>query len=368
MEELDSLKNMTTDEKKLAFLLKREKNNLDLVRIFLASVVIIGHSYYLVATERHDIVQSMIGFTYSSSLAVKLFFFISGLVVTNSLISKNSISSFITSRTFRIFPGLVIALCISALAIGPLISNIGIESYYSHREVYWYIIDNTRLKMVDTLPGVFSNNHFKNSINGSLWTLSYEVGCYIFLLGCYMAGAGKSRLIGSLLCIAIIIEPLLPSRYLITWLSPSDEVTYLPTCFALGALLAINKDIISLNMKTCVGFMIMTWMVSNTRHYQYFFYITACLTLLQISSMAAMNKFKPKNDISYGIYIYGFTVQQCFAFLFPHSGVLFNQVASLACSYIIAMLSWKFIEKPSIAFGEQVHNVILAYFTRTSSR
>jgi surface polysaccharide O-acyltransferase-like enzyme len=69
--------------------LQKENNNLDVFRVIAAVMVIYGHANaFLPGEGRGDIVARFLPFDYSGSLAVKLFFFLSGLVVTNSLIEK----------------------------------------------------------------------------------------------------------------------------------------------------------------------------------------------------------------------------------------------------------------------------------------
>ncbi|EBO0298771.1 acyltransferase, partial [Salmonella enterica] len=77
----------------LSSYLKRDNNNLDLVRIIAACMVIYGHAYAISPqVGKDDIIHQLIGFDYSGSLAVKIFFFVSGLVVTNSFFSKRNIN------------------------------------------------------------------------------------------------------------------------------------------------------------------------------------------------------------------------------------------------------------------------------------
>ncbi|WP_370600237.1 acyltransferase family protein [Pseudomonas nitroreducens] len=78
----------------LSNVLRKENNNLDIFRVVAAVMVIYGHAYALLPVEgQRDIVGKLLVFDYSGSLAVKIFFFLSGLVVTNSLIEKKGCSS-----------------------------------------------------------------------------------------------------------------------------------------------------------------------------------------------------------------------------------------------------------------------------------
>ncbi len=84
---------------KLSEYLIKENNNLDLIRVLAAIAVIVGHSYALAPAEGNvDLIGKLFGVIYSGSLAVSIFFFISGLVVTNSLLKKKSALEFIISR------------------------------------------------------------------------------------------------------------------------------------------------------------------------------------------------------------------------------------------------------------------------------
>ena len=174
-------------------LLKRENNNLDVFRIVAACLVIVGHSYVLFpSVGEEDIIRQFTGFTYSGSLAVKIFFFISGMVVTNSIITSSSFVHFTISRFFRIFPALIFLCLITVFLIGPIVSNLNSSDYFSSELPYRYL-KNIFLKTEYALPGVFTSNNYPNAVNGSLRTLPYEVGCYLFLLGIFCIGVLKNR-------------------------------------------------------------------------------------------------------------------------------------------------------------------------------
>src|SRR6187551_1901956 len=97
---------------KISNFLNKENNNLDLIRILLASTVILGHTIAINGQTSYwiDPINYFFPITYSGALAVKIFFFISGLVVTNSFLNKNSLTYFIISRIFRIMPALLFLL------------------------------------------------------------------------------------------------------------------------------------------------------------------------------------------------------------------------------------------------------------------
>ena len=90
----------------LGEILKRGNNNLDLFRLIAACMVILGHAYALLpGSGGSDVIGNFLGFDYSGSLAVKIFFFISGMLVTSSLLQKQSIPEYISARFFQDMAG-----------------------------------------------------------------------------------------------------------------------------------------------------------------------------------------------------------------------------------------------------------------------
>ena len=88
-------------------------NNFHLVRLLAASAVLLSHSFPLatgsVATEP---LRALLGCT-PGSIAVDLFFAISGLLVTMSLVRRNSVADFVRARFFRIWPALTVAIVLA---------------------------------------------------------------------------------------------------------------------------------------------------------------------------------------------------------------------------------------------------------------
>ena len=84
----------------LGNILQRDGNNFDVLRLIAAIGVIIGHAYAIAPDPNlQDGILSIIGFDYSGSLAVKFFFFLSGLLVTNSILRNSNPFLFILKRS-----------------------------------------------------------------------------------------------------------------------------------------------------------------------------------------------------------------------------------------------------------------------------
>jgi peptidoglycan/LPS O-acetylase OafA/YrhL len=338
----------------LAELLKKENNNLDIFRLIASLMVIYGHAFALIPDGKGiDIVSKIVGVDYSGSLAVKIFFFLSGLVVTNSLISRKQPITFFVSRFFRIWPALLATIFVSVFVIGPLYSNISVNEYFSSSQIAKYTYSNLLLRTNYELPGVFYDNHMK-AVNGSLWTIPFEVAAYFILASLFMIKALNSKLVATGIFFLIIIDTVAGNTILFTWLPANNEIKYLAPCFAFGSLLSLWKDKIKIDASIVFGAIFLWIMFRGSVNSALFLYPAAFLVILYLSSTKFALSKKLPVDISYGAYLWGWPVQQIMAHTFPDSGVIFNQISSIIIACALGYTSWVLIEKRSIAFGSRL--------------
>jgi peptidoglycan/LPS O-acetylase OafA/YrhL len=337
---------------KLSEILNKDSNNIDIFRVIAACMVIYGHAYAL-APElgQSDFIGRHLGFDYSGSLAVKIFFFLSGLVLTNSLLLKRDPTSFIVSRFFRIWPAFTFVIIASAFLIGPIMTTYTINEYFNNILTYDYILKNLFMHINFELPGVFTNNTYGNAINGSIWTLPYEIAAYIVLLSLFMIGIFTNKKIATFIFILILLDPLLGNKIALTWLPQVSEITLLAPCFAFGSILAIYKNEIEINITVLIGVWLLYYSFNASTYSFYFFYLALFISILFISSLSWVIKMRPKADISYGIYLWGWPVQQIISILYKEQGVVFNQSSSILISILLGFISWYLIEKRSMAYG-----------------
>ncbi|MDD4969931.1 MAG: acyltransferase [Paludibacter sp.] len=334
-------------------ILKRENNNLDLVRIIVATMVIWSHSFALnFGNGSGEPLFKFVKVTYAGELGVNIFFFISGLLVTNSLIKKKSISKFFISRFFRLFPALVTLLFITVFVIGPIVSTLSVKEYFLNFETWKYLISNLYLKIIYALPGCFQNNIWPSDVNGSLWSLPFEVGCYVFLVAVFSLLSGSKKfaniIIGSIIFLAIV-----PNDMLLTFFERKYILGLVPiACFAFGAFFAVNQDKIKIDFKLMLGFMLLLlifWRYQKIIHILFPFVIS--IFMLFFSTDKFILKLKPKYDISYGLYIWHFLVQQTLFFYYGQLNVYVFFLISFSFTSIISLFSYILIEHKSIDFG-----------------
>ncbi len=146
-------------------LMKRE-NNFDIVRLLLAVVVVLFHVGHLSGSP----LFTPLPLYFSGHLAVEGFFAISGFLIFASWERTSSLLDYTVKRASRILPGywLATALCLA------------IAFYYGRYHVGLFLLGNLSFATFigSSVPGVFVNNPM-TVLNGALWTLKIEVMFYI---------------------------------------------------------------------------------------------------------------------------------------------------------------------------------------------
>ena len=348
----------------LSNILEKEKNNLDLIRIILACLVIVCHSPTLNGNSNFwiDPISFFFKYTNSGDLTVKLFFFISGLVVTKSYLYKRNAGYFILSRIFRIIPALLFVILITVFIIGPIVTHLSLGEYFSSQRLFLYIKNNIFFNTDYLLPGIFENNFYPNAVNGSLWSLRYEVGCYIGLLLLFLIIGKQNKYYLNIPILLIIIDTFLPYRVVTHFFENIPAIYKLTSFFAFGALLAINADKIKINYITTSIAIAICYISYDLLWASEIFVFTTCIVIVYLASNKFVLKIKPKHDISYGIYLWGFVVQQTLYHFTGHLYVGFHCIIALIVSGFLAYISFKYIEKPGIELGKKAYQLYKTNF------
>lgn len=340
--------------------LEKGNNNLDLIRIACAFFVIYSHSFPISPFgDSNDILYKITlqGYISFGGVAVKTFFLISGMLVTNSLLSNGKPLTYVSSRFFRVYPAFVTTILITALIIAPVISNLPLRNYYSSTETWRYILNNLRMNIHYTLPGVFTENKL-NAVNGSIWTIPFEIKAYFYLLLIYLfsllTGSYRKHFI-AMISLAIIIEPLTPFKGVMIAKSADPSVYLLYPFFAAGCLLSILKNKINNYGLLFLSILsLIAYLASHAEIYKLAsFYAFSSLLLVFLASTAMIQKLKIKNDISYGVYLWAFPVQQIIAstsISSPYMNVFIAILISSAAGYI----SFIYIEKPCMKLNKRI--------------
>lgn len=340
---------------KISSFLEHDNNNLTLIRVLLSSMVIYYHAYALTGDDpKQDAIRSLVGFVSSGGLSVAMFFFVSGMLVCNSFMKNHNFIAYISSRFFRIFPALLVMIFLTVCLMGPLVTSLTVFDYFSNPKVYDYFLNNMLLDTRYELPGVFENNQYPNAVNGSLWTLRWEVICYMFLFFAGMGGFLRNRVLATLTCVAVILSVVTRQPWLTNTLGLNPAMLYLPMYFSVGCLFAIWKDVFIINVKVMFVFIFASVLLKDSATFEYLFYLTVAISLITIASLKFVLRLRMKYDISYGIYIYGFVIQQVVALYLPYADHNVNALLSLSICLILGFISYKYVELPAINFGKKI--------------
>ncbi len=152
------------------------KNNLDCLRLILASIVVMFH---LCAISGVPAISACGGY-FSPHFAVRSFFVITGMLIYRSYSRSSSISSYMEKRVRRIYPAYFTVVTISAITMCLLSTQP--PSHYFGVGFWKYLVANLLFLnfLAPSLPGVFASNPMP-AVNGALWTLKIEVAFYLLV-------------------------------------------------------------------------------------------------------------------------------------------------------------------------------------------
>jgi peptidoglycan/LPS O-acetylase OafA/YrhL len=197
---------------------------------------------------------------------------------------------------------------------------------------------------------------YPNAVNGSLWTLPYEIKMYacLAIIGSalrYLHARFAWRIV-KLAFLAIALAALAAS--LLNHFQPfaSPEFVRLFCMFFLGVGYYVYRERIDLSSRWFLALAVVL-LLSAANHDAFF--VVYSLTLpylvfyLAYVPSGIIRRFNRAGDYSYGIYIYAFPVQQSVAHLIPGVSVTTMIAAAFAATFVLAFLSWHLIEKRCLA-------------------
>lgn len=326
------------------------RNNFDAVRLAAALLVIWGHQFALMGKP----VPLLLG-NEPGALGVIIFFALSGYLISISWESDPHLGRFALRRVLRVWPALLVVVLLSVLVLGPLFTTLPLRDYLRTGGT-WHYLSNTWLDTRYPLPGVFDRNPLPSSVNGPLWTIPLEVGCYVAL---GLAGAlGLLRWRFSAPLALLVLAAALQWRYAPGRPAPvwSFGLQY-GMMFALGASLATFRSVMlrrrapSMVLMLLAALALHAWGPQPLAGQATLLALAASAVILGSAATPGLTGAAHHGDFSYGLYIYGFPVQQAVIAL-GGSGLGFSGALSLslALAFALAVLSWRLVERPALSF------------------
>jgi peptidoglycan/LPS O-acetylase OafA/YrhL len=329
------------------------QNNFNFLRILAAAAVLVSHAYPLtLGPGAKEPLENVLGISLGT-LAVLTFFAISGYFISQSFYNSRSLVDFVVARALRIYPGLIAVLVLTVFALGPVFTKMGL-AYFSESGTWLYIPRNLLLWPLQyTLPGVFGDTPYPGAINGSLWTLAYEVACYamVALVGLLSLAIGSRCFSGFLVVYAVCYISALP---LIA--GNHDHIATLRNIHLLSLPFVIGMSLFQFREKVPVRLSILVPLIAASAgsygapwFHELFVlawsYGVFYLCFLRYGPLLAYNRFA---DYSYGMYIYALPAEQIVADLYRGCTAPIMMMLSLPLTLSFAVLSWHYIEKRAL--------------------
>ena len=334
----------------------------------LASVVLVDHAFPLGGFGTDPVLAATNNQASLGTLAVAGFFAISGYLIAKSGMSGDVVQ-FMWRRALRIFPAYWLVLIVTAVLVGPILWAINgrqLVDYFT-----WggngpavYFMSNYTLTigsygihdlLATTTP--YGLQVGSSVFNGSIWTLIYEWNAYLIIAVLVAFGVLRNArvfvpvLAGFFLLMQVValvdfgavsrIIPRMADPYTIS----------LGFTFLAGSVIAVYSQQIPFDNR--IGIMAGILLLLTLRYGGFSTLGTAAGAYFVIYLAARLPKatqwIGAKNDYSYGVYIYGFLVQQVLAYFGLYRFgyvpfVLMSFVLSLGCAWI----SWHLVEKRAL--------------------
>ena len=159
--------------------LENKSNTFTAMRIVFAIVVVYAHAVLIpMGLPYHGVWPEFVDATVQ--LALDGFFILSGYMITASLLNNRDMLSFTASRVLRIFPGLIAAVLLMWLVVGPLFTELSPGEYWSHAQTLQFpLMVISQADPLAGLPEVFNASPIGGTMNGALWTIRYELLAYL---------------------------------------------------------------------------------------------------------------------------------------------------------------------------------------------
>jgi peptidoglycan/LPS O-acetylase OafA/YrhL len=276
-----------------------------------------------------------------------MFFALSGFLVTGSALRTRRLIPFLGLRVLRLLPALFVEVTLSAIILGAIFTTLPASEYYVS-PLFWGYFMNILGDIHFHLPGVFTNN-ITDVVNANLWTLPWELQCYVVASFMIVTGILYYRkLLAVLFAVATVV---------LIYASLSAGFQVVPAqvggltlvyYFVAGVLMFLWRDkIVFHDMFFLVAAAVCYLLMMSPRTVFIYpillTYITVFIGLFPFPRFSLIKS----GDYSYGIYLYGFPVTQALVAGFPSLEKNLVVAAPLAvlATGAFAVLSWHCVEK-----------------------
>jgi peptidoglycan/LPS O-acetylase OafA/YrhL len=316
------------------------ENNFDVIRLVLAFIVFLVHSYEL----SHSSDLKPITYFLSSKVAVEAFFVISGFLITMSYARSKSLLSYAQKRIRRIYPAYTVSLLFFAVML-PLILCLPYDVYASLGYIKYLAVNAVFLNFITpSIPGVFENNLIP-AINGALWTIKIEVMFYVCVpIVVWMCRKSRPIFVLAILYTMGFLYLALMKNF--GWTILAKQLPGQLQFFVAGMLIYYFYEEIVSSRWLCLAILVLGFLLYYVGAIDILYPVSLALTIFILAFRFPVINLTKIGDLSYGVYIIHFPIVQTLISLglFKFSGYIGLLVATI---FVIsgAFLMWHFVEK-----------------------
>ncbi len=337
------------------------ENSFDAMRLLAAlsvfwfhQIAILGHGSVLLPGSHETLTLGDLGLI--------TFFSLSGFLVTSSLLRSPSPRRYLRSRFLRIYPGLLVCLGVT-FVIGLMVTRVGFGNYLGAWSSYQYVLGNATIFASHTqldLPGVFTTSIWP-VVDTPLYTLRYELVFYVVLLALWTALIGRRPRVVAMVALALgaiavgLQHAFVPSPARFTawdWAT----ATKFAVPFALGAAVAAagllgRRRSVVLVAGAIAAVAAIQWGALTFQGNRTMATVVIALGVLALGHSRLLRRVLPTpfGDLSYGIYLYGFVIQQVVLTQAIGLGDVGIAITAFVLTVCAAAASWRYVERPALA-------------------
>lgn len=351
--------------------LRPGENSIGLMRLALAVLVLVSHCFPLGGFYPRpngdfvDFVRATSQRYSLGELAVAGFFFLSGVLITHSYLRSDGLLQFGAKRFLRIYPGYLVCLAVSVAVLGPLAYFIG----HGRLGGYWrgtpdgpldYFFRNLFLDSRQTrILDLFASSPHDHGFNGSLWTLYNEAKCYLLVgilgaCGMFRRAPWLSLPLAGFFLFCYVRPGFGPGTPVVHRLFDTQGGYEQAMFFCLGVAYYVYRDFLPLRRRYFVlaGLLMLLSPLAIGAYVTPFAW---CYLVAYAASKLPFTNIGERTDLSYGIYVYAFPVQQILTLAgVNQGGFAAYLLATVATVTPLAWLSWTFVEAPAIGLRSRL--------------
>jgi peptidoglycan/LPS O-acetylase OafA/YrhL len=324
---------------KLGQVFDPRNNALNAFRLALAASVILWHSFPLTGRDVSSTAVRQLLF----SVGVDGFFAISGFLITASWLRRPHVRDYLAARALRILPGLYVCLVVTAFVIAPIgvaIQGGSAANLLLSTGPIEYVLENSAVAYLrPDVGGTPRGIPVEGGWDGPLYTLIWEVMCYLAVAALGVVGLAKRRWLPAavVLSLTVLIATFLPpitSPDAGTWTTPQIAVRF-AIMFAAGAALYHFQDVIPARWSLVAVSVLIVLASSLLPDYRAVAAIPLAYAVIASGALIRDKRLRLRTDLSYGVYLVFFVV-------------------SMLATLPLAALSWFLVEKRAMSLKRRI--------------